>query len=305
MRRTLLALLLGWPAAALAQSDGTITTGATTINIAQCSGLKSAEVSLSDDMTVDLTWKVALPTDVTFSSGGKYQLYAANAPLSAGDTASGTSCTQQASGSSISPFNSSAVGDSWDAPTQAISIAKSVSMQAIAAAAKYACDGSADQTVYLCIQWTGTLSGQTGWAKATMTLDLTPPGAPSSPNASPGDGKLHVSCTGGTSDQTFQARAEASGQTTRFSSPGDTCSDLQISGLTNGVEYTVAVFGIDSANNPSVASDTTTGTPIPTDDFWNHYKKVGGPDSGGCNTAAGAAGLLGGLSLLALRRRKP
>jgi MYXO-CTERM domain-containing protein len=290
---------------ALAQSDGTITTGASTINIAQCSGVKNAEVSLTDDLTVDLTWKVALPTDVTFASGGSYQLYAANAPLSAGDTASGTSCAQQASGSSVSPFHSGAVGDSWDAPTQTISIAKSVSMRLLAEAAQYACDGDANQTVYLCIQWTGPQGGQTGWAKATMTLDLTPPGAPSAPQAGPGDGKLHVSCTGGTGDQTFQARAAAAGQTTRFSSPGDSCSDLKITGLTNGIDYTVVVFGIDSANNPSVASASTTGTPVPTDDFFDHYKHEGGPDSGGCTTAAGAAGLLGGLALLALRRRKP
>lgn len=245
MRRTLLALLLGLPAAALGQSAGNITTGSSTINIAQCSGTESSEVSLSDDMSVDLTWQVTMPTDVTFASGGTYQLYAANAPLSAGDTASGTSCSQQASGSNVSPFHSEAVGAAWDAPTQAISLAKPVSMKAIAAAAQYACDGAVNQTVYLCIQWTGPSSGQTGWAKASMTLDLTSPGAPSAPSATAGDGKLHVSCSGGTGDQSFQARAEAAGQTTRFSSVNTSCSDLKISSLANGVEYTVVVFGID------------------------------------------------------------
>jgi hypothetical protein len=114
---------------------------------------------------------------------------------------------------------------------------------------------------------------------------------------------LHVSCTPGSSDSTFEAKA-SNGAETHFSDQESSCSDLRIGGLTNGVTYQVVAYGMNSANNPSPASAAADGTPVPTDDFWNHYKKDGGREQGGCSTGAGALGLLGALSLLALRRRK-
>jgi hypothetical protein len=90
-----------------------------------------------------------------------------------------------------------------------------------------------------------------------------------------------------------------------YSSETTGSSGIKVSGLTNNQDYDVEVFGFNAANNPSPASAIVTGTPEPTSDFWTLYRADGGKESGGCNTAAGAVGLLGALSLLALGRRKP
>jgi uncharacterized protein (TIGR03382 family) len=92
----------------------------------------------------------------------------------------------------------------------------------------------------------------------------------------------------------------------KYSPTASSCSDVTITGLTNGQPYDVVVYGIDANNNPGPASSAKTGTPVLTIDFWGSYQADGGREQGGCSTAGGAAGILGGLlSLLALRRRKP
>ncbi len=186
---------------------------ATTINLAQCTGTENAEVSLDDELEMELTWQVDMLEEVTFESGGTFQLWAANGPLAAGSSDSVTSCTEQPSGTTTDGFTVGAVGDELDAPSQTLSVAEAFSMQEIAAAAGYdSCEvESSTHTVYLCVQWSGPGS-QVGWAKTTVTLDLRRPSAPTGAGASPGDGKLHVSCSAGSSNQTFKARADGAGE---------------------------------------------------------------------------------------------
>jgi hypothetical protein len=309
MRRTLLALLLGLPGVAFGLTEGEITLTSGAINIAQCAGAHNADLRLSsvEDLTLGFTWQVALGSN-TFATGGTYEIYAAAHEILAGNgTTVSTDCTV---------LNDSGAGDppqrvgtySFTADGVSMSTQRDISAQQIAEAAGYGgscAAASANRTIYLCVQWIDSSSGLSGFAKKTATLDLTVPEAPTNLAVTAGDGKLHVSCSGGSGDSFYQAKAEAAGHTTGFSSVNSSCSDLKISGLANGVGYTVTVYGLDSAYNPSAPSASETGTPVPTDDFWNRYKDAGGPDSGGCSSAAGAAGLLGALSLLALRRRKP
>ena len=88
-------------------------------------------------------------------------------------------------------------------------------------------------------------------------------------------------------------------------------TSMRITGLENDVEYNVALVAIDDAANVS-AKASATATPVPTDDFWEHYRQQGGEANGGfciasvTDTTGGATArlLLALLVLgLALRRR--
>ena len=103
-------------------------------------------------------------------------------------------------------------------------------------------------------------------------------------------------------------------------------SSYQITGLTNGETYYVAVTSIDEFDNESVAAKVVQASPVPVQDLWQSYKANGGAAEGGyygCTagrTAPGSAGtgpgstgpgssgpwwiLLAGVALLLLRRRK-
>jgi len=301
MRRALLALL-ALPASTLAQSTGGIVANTSTINIAQCTGTPNTEVGLNDTMTLSLLWSVALNSSVSFNTNGVYRLYAANQQPAAGQGSPvGTSCTTPAN-SSATGFVSAQVGSDMDAGAQTITVARDFNMSAVIAAAGFNCTDTTTATVYLCVQWVNGGSPD-GWATSTLTLDRTTPSAPSLSSLSAGDGTLYVNCSGG--DATYKAKATSlADSSVHFSNQLSSCGNLTISGLTNGQDYSVVAYGMNSANNPSLASNSVTGTPVQTDDFWTHYKKEGGRDEGGCSSG-GAAGLLGALALLARRRRKP
>jgi len=75
-----------------------------------------------------------------------------------------------------------------------------------------------------------------------------------------------------------------------------------ISGLTNGVQYTVAVAAFDSVGNSGKLSNTACATPSLVDDFFTVYRDAGGKAGGGfCSfSSAGAPPRLFGLAMLAL-----
>lgn len=320
MRRALL-VLLALPASALAQIEGTsgtivLPTGVDTINIAQCSGVASTDPPLSDSATVDLTWTVNTFT-TTFASGGVFRVWASNeAPIT--DPSAGTPCTEpkNPSSSTFKKGQLTTTGNVVDIATDntaTMSAAKTFRWRDIVAAAGYgSCDAPSwtGRTVHLCVQWVpSTSSGKVNGSavNSTLTLDLLrPTGAPTDVSTTPGDGVLHLRCSGNSDIGTFKAKATFGTEPPHYSNQASSCSDLTITGLTNNQTYSVVVYGMDKANNPSAASTPPVdGKPIPTSDFWDRYKDLHGQDSGGCSTTAGAAGILGALSLLVLRRRKP
>jgi hypothetical protein len=308
MRRALL-VLLALPVPALAQTI-TLQNSVTSINIAQCKGTNAGEVPpLSDDMSLSLTWTAAAVSGSTIASGDVFRLYASSVQPAAGQTSNGstlTSCTTDLSGAAITAGQ---VGSDITGLTSTTeSTPQSFGTATIASAAGLACTaGSTSPTIYLCLQWLSSASAVKGYATTTLTLDLAAPGAPTLTGVGAGDGALHLNCGGGTNATSYvgQATSQANAAEVHYSSEASSCSSVSITGLTNDQPYTVVVYGIDASNNPGPASGSQTGTPIPTSDFWQQYRAAGGRERGGCSSAAGAVGILGGLWLLALRRRRP
>ncbi|HET6440656.1 MAG TPA: hypothetical protein VFG59_21530 [Anaeromyxobacter sp.] len=315
MRRALL-VLLALPAHGLAQttvpSSGAVTpdtTDSTTINIAQCTGTQNAVRGSADALSLTLNWTAVAKDSVTVPvSGDLFRVYAANQQPAAGQS-TGTSCTQPASTSST--FTVNQVGGDIDLNLTnnggLTYQGQSEAYKDLVAGAGFTCNSTTSTaTLYLCVQWVDSSGGIKGWANGTLSLDLrVPTNAPilAANGVTAGDGTLHVNASGN-DPLTVTCKALATGDKTAWSSEGS-CGGLTISGLTNNVTYSVVVYGLTSAENPSDASNAEPGTPIPTDDFWQHYHAVGGREQGGCGGPAGAAAILAALSLLALRRRKP
>ncbi len=309
MKRALLVALAGLavPALAAAQTAGTILppTGFTSINIAQCNGAQNTIIG-NDTLTIDLTWTLNTGSIGFAPSNGTVSLYVSSEQPAAGQ-GTGTSCTASSSNSStfVAKKVANTDGTSDIVPT-ALTMTQTYSLKDIVAAASLTCTGTVTSTVYLCVQWAVSGNPTAGFATTTLTLDPTAPTAPSSVTSSPGDSVLHLSAQGSTGATSCKAFATSSADSSVHPSGQDDCKSLTIKGLTNNVPYSVVVYAINDANNPSPASAAITATPFPTQDFWNHYKQDGGQETGGCSTAAGAAGLLSALGLLlAVRRRKP
>lgn len=80
--------------------------------------------------------------------------------------------------------------------------------------------------------------------------------------------------------------------------------------LTNGVNYAVAVAGVDRVGNSGPLSSVACGSPQPVDDFFELYRRAGGKGGGGfCAigadpSRAGLAALGVALLAFALRRRR-
>jgi hypothetical protein len=80
-------------------------------------------------------------------------------------------------------------------------------------------------------------------------------------------------------------------------------------GVTEGVNYWVAVVSVDSIGNESLLSDTLTALTAPTTDFFEAYRDAGGVEQGGyCAAAPRSAGLgtllFIGAAIVASRRRR-
>jgi hypothetical protein len=63
-------------------------------------------------------------------------------------------------------------------------------------------------------------------------------------------------------------------------SVASTASSVRITGLENGVSYSVAVVAVDDYRNASPLSTVVDATPLPTTDFAEHYRELGGAADG-------------------------
>jgi hypothetical protein len=322
MRRNLLGAALLAPAIALGQSttptagqiilDGLPTSTVSYVNLAQCTGQQNAIRQTADSLTVDLTWNLSLdPALATaFVTGGTYKLFVAN--QQADSTVSAFSCLSNNTTFKSAQIDLSAFTVNDQNPMlSAISPARKDLAAALATAVgQGACTTALTgvaSTVYLCLQW--SLNGNAaGRATTSMTLDVTPPGAPTlSTPIGAGDGRLFPTWSSVSDAATYKAFAvdAANPAVVRSSSEGQSAS-ATIGGLTNGTTYSVTAYAFDAAENPSVASNAVDGVPEPVSSFWDVYKSRGGGETGGCGTGpAGALALLcAAAALLAARRRK-
>lgn len=261
-----------------------------TINADECTGTSTDNLTIIWDFTSGFTSGDSIRITVSTASGCS------------------TTTTGVYTGTLVSEndISSPAASDRWPRTgdtTHQIPAGDLVSVLA-AAGASVSCTDS-NTTLYVCAL---DVTANTVLS-SSIALNTQAPAAPTGVTAQPGNSALYVSWTapaGSPSASTYNIRA------TSQSDPSDThtrtgctgTSNQRIDGLTNGVTYDVVVFAVSSAGNKSAESNTATGTPVPTDDFWTRYRQAGGVEEGGCN--GGPAGVLSPLLLLAalwLRRR--
>lgn len=188
-----------------------------------------------------------------------------------------------------------------------------VSVGTVLNAAQIGCT-STSTTVFVCLF--DANSTATTLASVSIPLDLVAPAAPVALSASPGDSSLNVVWQLGTAT----ADAGTPGSATQFKvyyfptlDPGAVKSQIftgagttsgRITGLTNGVEYTVQVSSLTVGGTESAKSDPIKGTPHEVEDFWRQYQQDGGQEKGGCATGAAGLTALIALTPLLLRRKR-
>lgn len=153
----------------------------------------------------------------------------------------------------------------------------------------------------------------------TLNIDLDRPDAPTGVTARGGESGARVSWDAVTGASYYEIYVAESAEELLGGYPEDLPMNgrrsdgttREISGLTTGVTYYVAVVSVDESDNRSLVSEATEFTTSPSDDFWELYRGAGGVESGGCasshgRTPSGGALLLLGAALGAfvLRRRK-
>lgn len=305
MKRLLLLLALAAPALVRAQSAGQVVNGTSGgddryINIEECSGVGASG-------PIELLWNVTL--DSGSLGAGVFRVYATNkAPAATAPRFCETADDPNAS----PPVFSKLVGE-VEATIGRTTGSVDIATADIRAAAGYACGDEtlADQTITVCVHYhpddaQGVPGSATGWAVGSLVLSLRRPPAPVSVSAQGGEGSLNISWDEGTPTSTQTTPEE---HRVFVTPPGGTSivrdasgTSTVFTGLVNGTTYDVEVFGLSAARNPSLGSVATSGTPVPTEDFWEFYNGV---EQGGCSAgAAGPVALLGLAGLLAVLRRR-
>lgn len=165
-------------------------------------------------------------------------------------------------------------------------------------------------TAYACVSH--FLAGGTTpvWSGSTVVkFEVLAPPVPTGVTVAPGDSSLYVSWldgpSTGVSATKYNVTATGSGGATTQTFTGRT--NNRVTGLTNGVTYSITVTSLSAGDNESAASTpAVTGTPEAVSSFWDQYvAEPGHREQGGCGGgAAGLVSLLGvALALRGLRRR--
>jgi len=148
---------------------------------------------------------------------------------------------------------------------------------------------------------------------------VTPPVTPVAPGS--GACSSTVLVAGGGTTTTDDAGNQTSvGGTQRLIDPayicgtfaGNNTNQATITGLKDGVNYTIAVAGSDAYGNSGPLSNPQCGVPVPVDDFWKRYRESGGLAGGGfcalqavgMPVEASIFGLTGAFAAIALARRR-
>jgi hypothetical protein len=142
-----------------------------------------------------------------------------------------------------------------------------------------------------------------------------PPTPPASVNLTPGDSHLKVSWTAGDSSEDLGAYAihvmpegdplDGGAAATSTALSTDVTHTDDGKALVNDQPYSVQVVANDNYGNVSPGSAVVVGVPVATEDFFNHYRQLGG-GAKGCQSADPSLLLLvAALAIGYLLRRKP
>jgi hypothetical protein len=285
-RLALLFALLG-PAVALGQTAGNLVVVPTAFGAGDCATTPRA---------VTITWTST--SALAIATGDVYKIYLSTASIA---------CSSATPG--VTQFRTDVTASSLTQTYPGTGDASLSTAQAIAGAS-IACGTTA--TINVCVQHVGTSSTTPkGYAQGTVEYEAVAPPVPTGVTLQPGDSSLFVSWTGGSSTGvpavSYTVRAVATANAADFKEQSFTgTSNNRISGLTNGVTYSVTVRAVSASGNLSgFSTDVALGTPQPVSGFWEQYKKDQGIEEGGCGGGpAGAVALLGvALALRGLRRR--
>lgn len=172
--------------------------------------------------------------------------------------------------------------------------------------------GAVEQTVYVCVKVVADNIGQaaTHLGKLAIRVDTKAPPVPTDVKAVPLDSGLDVSwgMTSGVGDAKGY-RVFVDGKLSSTVAGADV-REVSLDGLTNGTTYAVTVTSIDSAGstsdryNESAVSAPVQATPLDAEDFFERYRRLGGTETGGCDTTGTASLALVALGLLLARRRR-
>lgn len=281
--------VLAWVACApaLAAAQGITvseSTGSGTVYIT------SAECQSGTDI-LSFQWSVS-------STSGAFNLYASDTQ----------GCPTTAPAGQTITFHTAVI-----APNVTTTFVTNITAGTVLNAAQIGCT-TATQAVFVCVF--DASSTASPLASVSIPLDLVPPAAPQAVSISAGDSSLNVTWQLGTA--TADAGTPGSAYSFRvYYQPSDGSSPVKyssfsgagttsgrVSGLTNGVPYTLYVTALTIGGNESGPSNTLTGSPIVVNDFWRLYEGAGGKEQGGCATGAAGLAALAALAPLAWRKRR-
>jgi hypothetical protein len=285
-RRLALILALLSPLAGSAQTVGQVMISPTAFGPSDCT---------STSTSVSLSWT----SSGTFATGDTFSVYVDSATTATCPATATPSGTQLATGLAATTASGSY-------PTTGTLTRKDFITKA-------GLSGCGAGTIQVCVQhWSS--AGATGTAKGTATgsaeLVVGPASIPVSVTVVPGDSALFVSWADGKDSDiaavsynvTAVSTTPPETHTANFTSK----TNQRLSGLTNGVTYTVTVTSVSGGGIESKPSVTAaTGTPSPVAGFWEQYTAQDHREQGGCGGGpAGLVSLLGvALALRGLRRR--
>jgi len=275
IRRLALILALLSPVAALAQTAGSVLMVPAAFGLDDCT---------DTDNSVLLSWTTAQ----AIVEGDFYKVYVSNSPPGGSTPACTTSAV--ATGTKI--------GIDFPALTTTQNfVGSNTRAQFIADSGAYCTAGATAPTIWVCVQHTrGTVIQAV--MSGSAPLYLKPPPQPVNVTVGPGDTALYVSwdknpVANGVPTSSYEVNAVASSPP----NPADEhiqaftgLANNRVTGLTNGVTYSVTVKSVSPGSNKSAATDEVYGTPEPVAGFWEQYHAIPGREQGGCT--GGPAGLI-------------
>jgi hypothetical protein len=169
------------------------------------------------------------------------------------------------------------------------------------------CNETYQNKYYFCVKWVceyttydylgnPTENSVTYKGGTELRFDTQPPDPPFNVSVSAGESNLrvyweHDDSGGDVIGYRVYYQLQGSDQEHSEGVSGKDTKYELIEGLENGQTYEVSVIAIDEAENDGPRSETVTGTPVPSADFYEYYRGSGGSDQGGfCFVATAAFG---------------